>query len=212
MRHALHEKARNKMNELSFDRHQFEKRRAKAVSSESQISFQDYGGMHQIPARRRHGQVPDHPWANDDVRLRNVLARFLWEVVFYNAKDFPQGFVDHSFKEFCQFIDHRARSAFKKKSQMNPKWKKRQPKNYLTEYRIVHRGASQAYLLAAYRVFRFDFQSNEACAGLPFTPTGIRQFKKRITNVARKLFPELCPPSRMYGGRRGNTKRHAATK
>jgi len=205
MQHALHTKAWNKMSDLNFDRHQFE-RRTKVVSQESQISFQDYGGMHKIPGRRRHGQVPEHPWANDDIRLRTVLAHFLWRSLMFSDDAFPEGFVEHSFKEFCKWIDKRALNNFQHRAGHNRRWRKREPKNYLAAYRVARHGYSQAYLLAAYRVFRFDFQSNEAVAGLPFTPTGIRQFKKRIVDTARKLYPELCPEPRLYGGRRGNTK------
>src|SRR5437016_11759639 len=108
---------------LAFDNHQFERHSGKAVSAESGIAFSDYQRMRQFATRKRHGHFPEHIWANDDTRLRTVLAHYLWRTLQYSDNGFPQGFFEHSFKEFCMWLNGRAKAAFQHSAQKNPRWK-----------------------------------------------------------------------------------------
>ena len=198
-----------------FDLHQFAKR-AKVVTQETEISFNDYRGMHQ-EQRKGFARRQVHEWATDDRRFRDVLARYFWTAVQCDARVYPKKFAEVSFKDFCKFIDYFARQKLARRNgyrialrRADPnRRRKLQPqaqKGWVSYRRAVMCGYTQVYLLVAWRYLRFGLNSVQACEGLPISPTAVRQVINRLTSIARVYYPELVPPERGYGGRKGNTK------
>lgn len=64
--------------EPQFDNHQFD-RRAKAVTAETEISFQDFGSMHVTKRTQGFGggrRLPSPTWAASDQQVREVVLRY----------------------------------------------------------------------------------------------------------------------------------------
>lgn len=63
---------------LHYDAHQFGNRRAKPVSAETGLSWQDYGSM-STHTRKQSGErrLPTPDWALDDALLRELLVAFM---------------------------------------------------------------------------------------------------------------------------------------
>ena len=209
-------------NNLSFDLCQFA-RRARAVSQESEISFQDYGSMHtEKRTGFSHRQAAVHIWALNDARFRDVMARHFWSALQYDVRHFPQEFVEHDFKNYCELIDYLAlqklttrqthRSALRcANPSLRRKLQPRAQKGWESYRRLIRHngGYTRVYLLAAWRYLRLGFDSVQCCDGLPLSPTAVRQIINRLTSVARVYYPELVPAERGYGGRKGNTRQKA---
>lgn len=191
------------VSEIDFQ-YQFQCHRANAVSQKTELSFADYKFMH---TTKREGlqRANPHAWAADDNRLREVLMIYLWRRLMLPRRKCPQNIAEVDFAAFGRRIDRKSRAlvAHYRRSGL---WVRKQRKEFASYEAIAKYGASKITALIAWRVFRLGYDSIQATENLPITPVNVRQLCKRITKIARARWPEMCPPNRGWGGKRGNTK------
>ena len=191
------------MEEARFDRYQFDRRKP-AVSAENGLSFADYFLSMHAEWRENLQRANPHVWAVDDNRLREVIMFYLYRRLQLPKHDCPKDIAEVDFAAFVRRVDRRNRATVARQRRAGL-WVNKQPKEFLGYEAIAKYGVSKVVALIAWRVFRLGYDSVQATENLPTTPTNVRQICLRMTKIARERWPEMCPPVRGFGGRKGNT-------
>jgi len=153
------------MEELSFDRWQWEKK-SKAVSTDSELSFNDYSRMSTITHEARNPKfVP--AWALNDVQTRAVVLEKLFRYArSRNGSGLPAVLAARA------SCDLRA----------------------LEKCAAVSRARLGLFVRIIYLSYRTRRTSPQVGAEVGITPVCVRVILQGLNKIARELFPDDCNP------------------
>jgi hypothetical protein len=189
---------------LRFDEHQFA-RRAKAVSTRTEISFGDYNRMHVVGTGtfRRTRWCPE--FINNDSQLRRVLATAVWQSVNGGKVPMPAG-LETNLEELKRLSELRLQN-----------WESRSIKGFPeTERRIVRRhcfnlrragGFLQLFASVVYLSWKLGQTSPDVAEQLWLAPCNVRIIRYRLCQIARKLGFETFVRHKTVGIEKGIAKR-----
>jgi len=180
-----------------FDRFQFEKRFARAVSVETGISFQDYGSMHvQYRKVKQERRLETPSWAVNDAELREVLLKFCERRVFMrNWQNDGAGLThEERISRIRQLELKRAAEFEQNLIELRQRWKtapeeykpelETQITNLDTQLCDLRRGNLALAVGVVYFYYRLGYNSPETARELGIKPPHVRQTLARLHNAA----------------------------
>jgi hypothetical protein len=195
--------------DVFFDAHQFDGRRAKAVSAATEIAFSDFGRMHVERRAEQRSKRFIPAYATDLENIRKVLAVAAWGAV-HPQRPLPD-LVEHNADELMRVTDlHVAKIAAKAISAKASVGQKVGRQRFVSTY--AEEGAWLTTRAAvAYRSWRLGENSCQIAAQLSMSPQQVRAILGRLNAIARKLGYETFAPI-PEGSRRKRSKMPPAPK
>lgn len=188
--------------EPQFDNHQFD-RRAKAVTAETEISFQDLGSMHVTKRTQGFGggrRLPTPAWAANDQQVRQIVLRYAEDRYYIR---------DHSGTDAERMA--RIKAAEQKKTpalkehleellvayNKNPQEHfSIQVQNIDTQILILERGVVALTTAAIYRYYRQGHNSVQIGEEFGFKSPMVRKWLFGLNTVANRLGLQRGPAVR----------------
>jgi hypothetical protein len=189
--------------DVFFDAHQFDGRRAKAVSAATEIAFSDFGRMHVVRRKeqRWHRWIP--AFATDLNKIRRVLALAAWHSV-HPQRPLPD-ILEHNLEEFIRITDAHVRRIAAKAIDANAA-----PNQKVGRVRFLATcdspgGWMRSRCAIAYLSWRLGQNSCQIAVQLGMSPQQVRAILVRLNAAARELGYETFAPI-PAGSRRKTSK------
>lgn len=176
-------------NAPRFDKWQFAGRRQKATSAKSKLSFSDYERMHVRRTEQGTHRYRDTSWANNNQRLREVLAVILSERLLMKVEPTPSSIrlADRLFtRQSNEFLDS-MRQRLVSRGAIRPTPYDIQKMTSITLVKMAGDSLSAWYLAIIYRSLRLGENSCTVAEAMHMTPTHVRQQLARLSIIATKL-------------------------
>jgi hypothetical protein len=174
--------------ENHFDRFQFDGRRPRAVSVESELSFNDYERMSSFTrAPRNQKYVP--AWALCDLRVREVILEKLYCYARGPEARALRASGDLTGLEKCAEATRARRSGGQLAAASE-----NQRRLAARHIHATRNGIAGLWVRVLYLAYRTRRTSPEVAAEIGITPQSVRVLLQGLNKVARKLFPSDCNP------------------
>ncbi len=185
-------------NEPAFDRHAFSAPQPgvkyasgkRAVSANSQISFQDYSRMHmERRAETQERRLPTPAWAVDDAKLREVVVSYVERRYFITAADSQK-----PMEERMALIEREcARHLPDKESHLDTALRRNrfgapsdiEVQNLDTQIMLDRRGCVAVVMSVAYLYYRIGWNSVGVAEELQLKSPHVRELLWRLHKVGR---------------------------
>jgi hypothetical protein len=176
----------------NFDRWQFESNRTRAVSIDSEISFDDFQRMSAIKREARNPKyVP--AWAMDDVKVRQVILSKLFSYTKRTNKTVPQALCEARASGDLRTLERHALSARIAPATL-PWLSEPQRKIAESHLRATRNGLAGYWMRVLYLSYRLRMSSAQVAAEIGIEPPCVRGILHRLNMVARRLYPDDCNP------------------
>src|SRR6266404_669895 len=182
-----------------FDKHQFEGRRQKAVSSETGIAFSDYGRMHVMRrARTQERKLETPSWAVNDTELREVLLKFCERRFYLTGSRKLSGLTNEQrltrirereqlqVKSLAPHL-HALLERYKTEPEEKRATLETQIGDMDTQILIARRGTAAVAGLVVYLYYRLGWDSVTVAEEIGIKPPHVRQILARLYNAANNV-------------------------
>lgn len=186
-------------NEPAFDRHAFSTPQPgvkyasgkRAVSTDSQISFQDYSRMHmERRAETQERRLPTPAWAVDDAKLREIVVSYIERRYFINA---PERHAKPMEERMALIEQECARHLPDKESRLNTAVRRNrfgapsdiEVQNLDTQIMLDRRGCVAVVMSVAYLYYRIGWDSVAVAEELQLKSPHVRILLWRLHKVGR---------------------------
>ncbi len=174
-------------DELSFDRWQFDDIRARPVTKESNITWEDYGRMGQQDlSDSQDNRRPVPTWTQNNECVRRVICSYMAGFLHQTAPLTTLADLRMADEMAVQILRSSPSQEFKKR------------------LAAVEKAGSYSALAVniIYLAYRSHYSSVEISKETGLMPGAVRASLMRLNNYARELFPELCAPRAKIAGRK----------
>lgn len=189
---------------VHFDEFQFDgRRRVRAVSAETGISFQDYGRMHVSQRAEQRASRWRPPYIFSNQQLQRVLIAAAWQFVHY-AVPCPE---DLSLAEAIRITDEKLTQMRSRDISQLPPAQQAIVMQHRATYEQAGPGAHlKIHAAMLWRSYRLGQESTVVAAALGMTPWAVRRNLAKLKKLARKLGFEVGPAP-APGSARGRASR-----
>jgi len=189
--------------DVFFDAHQFDGRRAKAVSAATGISFSDFDRIHVFRRNEQRWRRWIPAFSTELENIRKVLAVAAWSAA-HPQRPLPD-FCEHNVSELVRVTDaHVARIAAKTIAATASENQKVGRERFVLTC-SGEGGWMRSRAVIAYGSWRLGMNSCELASQLKMSPQQVRAILVRLNAVARKLGFETFAPI-PAGSRRKRSK------
>lgn len=169
-------------NTPQFDKHQFF-RNARAISAETEISYQDFGRMG-IEEHRAHLSGRETPaFMLDEKKIQRVLIQIGWQYVHGGLGNPPE---NTTLEELKKQIEKHVETC----------WSNRGIRSCKTHSENIKRNGGYLQMRAKvmWLAWRMNMNSVDIAKETGIDPRNVRTMLERVRVAARKVFPEDVPP------------------
>jgi hypothetical protein len=178
----------------AFDQHQFDGKRARAVSAETRIAHSDYqrmGNDYRGKGLRCKLRSEIPAWSQDNKKIATVVKMKMWRYIHYQSWSMPPAI---TVEELNNAVLERSKKTTKMSEDENLSAYQR---NVAASHaRFVDGPGGYAGLLTKviWLAYRMNMDSVNVAKETGLSPVHVRALLQRLNNIARFLFPEDTPP------------------
>ena len=169
---------------------------SKFLTAETKLSYADLEHMNITKRSKRHLQRVVPAWTASRAAIQAVVSAKLKRFARYIGCE--QAEVDKA--SDLADLEVLARKAQREMRRFdNPRFPSYHVAAHLKS--VESRSLAALWIYEIYSAYRLGHNSVEIARALSITPWAVRQHLHRLNQVARQVCPELCAPTRDYGGK-----------